>query len=259
MNDGVCSDALVMPSRTGSPKAGFLPPRRSLLLTSSSSILSTLLADDVADVARIGDVDLLQHLADDHLDVLVVDDNALQPVDFLDLVDEVGSQRLHALDRQDVVRRRIAVEDVVALLDVVTFLKMERLALRDQVFDRLDAVFGRLDDDATLVLVVAAEADRAVDLSDDGVVLRTTSLEQFRNTRQTTGDVLGLGAFQRRTCEHVTLADLWPGLDRQDRVDRQHEAGLATACQLQRSCRLSLMTIAGFRSAPRGVERQSMT
>ena len=71
--------------------------------------------------------------------MLVVDHNALQAIDFLDFVDEVGSQRLDALDRQDVVRRRIAVEDVVALLDGVAVLKMERLALRDQVFDRLEA------------------------------------------------------------------------------------------------------------------------
>ena len=69
--------------------------------------------------------------------MLVVDQHALQPVDFLDLVDEVGSKRLHALDRQDVVRRRVAVEDVVALLDGVAVLEMERLALRDQVLDRL--------------------------------------------------------------------------------------------------------------------------
>ncbi len=73
------------------------------------------LSHDVGRVTGIGDFDLLQHLANDHLDVLVVDDNALQAVDFLDLVDEVGGQSLHALDRQDVVRRRVTVEDVVTL------------------------------------------------------------------------------------------------------------------------------------------------
>jgi hypothetical protein len=71
--------------------------------------------------------------------VLVVDRHALQPVDVLDLVDEVRGERLDPLDRQDVVRRRIALDDVVALLDRVAFLKMERLALRDQVLDRLRA------------------------------------------------------------------------------------------------------------------------
>ena len=37
-----------------------------------------------------------QHLADDHLDVLVVDLHALEPVDLLDLVDQVLGQRLLA-------------------------------------------------------------------------------------------------------------------------------------------------------------------
>ena len=72
--------------------------------------------------------------------MLVVDQHALQPVDLLDLVDEVGGKLLHALDRQDVVRRRQAVEDVVALLDGVALLQVERPALRDQVFDRLGAL-----------------------------------------------------------------------------------------------------------------------
>ncbi|MNZ63041.1 hypothetical protein D3C78_811790 [compost metagenome] len=167
--------------------------------------------------------------------MLVVDHNALQSIDFLDFVHEVGSQSLHALDRQNVVRRRVAVENVFALLDVVAFLKMEGLALRDQVFDRLDAVFRRLDHHATLVLVVAAEADRTINLGDDGVILRTTCFEQFGNTRQTTGDVLGLGAFQRRTCKHVTLGDLGTRLDRQDGIHGQMEAGFATTAKLRHS------------------------
>jgi hypothetical protein len=153
-------------------------------------------------------------------------------VDFLDLVDEVGGQRLHALDRQNVVRRRIAVEDVVALFDVVAILKVERLALRDEILDGLDAIFRRLDLDAALVLVVATEADGAIDLGDDGVILRTARLEQFRHPRQTTGDVLGLGAFERHTCENVALADLGARFDRQDRVDRELEAGFAATGQL---------------------------
>ncbi len=188
---------------------------------------------DVVAVARVSDLNLLQHLANDHLDVLVVDHNALQSVDFLDFVDQVRGECLDALDRQDVVRSRVTVEDVITLFDVVAFLKVEGLPLRDQVFDRLDTVFCRLDDDATLVLVVAAEADRTIDLSDDGVVLRTTGFEQFGNARQTTGDVLGLGAFQRRTCKHVTLGNLLTRLDRQDRFDGQVEAGFATTCNLQ--------------------------
>ena len=71
------------------------------------------------------DLGLLQHLPDDHLDVLVVDRHALEPVDLLDLVDEIVGQLLDALDRQDVVRRGMAVEQELALLDTIAFLHGE--------------------------------------------------------------------------------------------------------------------------------------
>ena len=164
--------------------------------------------------------------------MLVVDQHALQAIDLLDFIDEVASKLLHALDGQDVVRRRVAVEDVFALLDGVAFLQMERLALRDQVLDRLGAFFMRLDDDAALVLVVAAESDRAVDLGDDRVILGTTSFEQFGHARQTAGDVLGLGAFQRDTRQHVTRRHLLAGLDGDNRIHRQQVAGFAAAIDL---------------------------
>ena len=44
-----------------------------------------LLADQQGGVAAVGDLDLLQHLANDHLDVLVVDLHALESIDLLDL------------------------------------------------------------------------------------------------------------------------------------------------------------------------------
>ena len=134
-----------MPSSTGWPVAGFLPSAIDLRVDLVELDLVDLLALDQVGLAGVVDLDLLQHLADDHLDVLVVDRHALQPVDLLDLVDEIGGEFLDALDRQDVVRRRVAVDDVVALLDDVAILQMDVLALRDQVLDRLRALLVRLD------------------------------------------------------------------------------------------------------------------
>ena len=114
--------------------------------------LIDLLAGQEVRIARIDDIDLLQHLPDHHLDVLVVDVDALQPVDLLDLVDEIGGEFLDALDGQDVVRRRIAVDDVIALLDDVAVLKVDVLTLRDQIFDRLLAFLVRNDRNPRLVL-----------------------------------------------------------------------------------------------------------
>ena len=81
----------------------------------SSSISIDLFARQIIGIARIGDIDLLQHLPDDDFNVLVIDVHALQPIDFLDLIDEIGGELFDALDRQNVMRRRIAVDDVIAL------------------------------------------------------------------------------------------------------------------------------------------------
>ncbi|MCB9958360.1 MAG: hypothetical protein H6843_07135 [Rhodospirillaceae bacterium] len=91
----------------------------------------------------VGDLDLLQHLANDHLDVLVVDLHALQPIDVLDLVDQIVGQRLHAHHRQDVVRHRVAVHQQVALDHQVALLDGDVLALGDQVFAGLQAASSR--------------------------------------------------------------------------------------------------------------------
>ena len=90
------------------------------------------------------DFHLLHHLADDHFDVLVVDLHALQPIDVLNLLDEIGRKFLDALDAQDVVRRGIAFDDVVALLHKIAFAHADVLALGDQVLAGIDLVVLRL-------------------------------------------------------------------------------------------------------------------
>ena len=72
MKLSVSSEALVMPSSTGVASAG-LPPffydSRVLFLELE---LVDLFAPEERGVARFGDLHLAQHLADDDLDVLVV-------------------------------------------------------------------------------------------------------------------------------------------------------------------------------------------
>ena len=103
----VCRLALVMPSSTGLPSAGFFLPLRLQLGIGLVHLLPVdLLADQEGGVAALGDLDLLQHLANDHLDMLVVDLHALQSIDLLDLGDEIFGQRLDAEHLEDVVRIR---------------------------------------------------------------------------------------------------------------------------------------------------------
>ena len=116
--------------------------------------------------------------------------------------------------------RRVAVHDVFALLDKITFLNRDVLALWHHVFHGLQAFIRRLDRDPALVLVVATKAHVTIDFGDDCVIFRAPGLEQFRHPWQTTGDVLGLGAFARDPCKHVTGLDLLTVFDRQDRIHR---------------------------------------
>ena len=80
-------------------------------------------------------IELLHHLAADHFDMLVVDLHALQAIDVLNFLDQIGREFLHPLDAQDVMRRRIAFDDVIALLDIIAFTHADMLALGDQIFD----------------------------------------------------------------------------------------------------------------------------
>ena len=137
MKESVDSDALVMPSSMCSSTAGFLLPS-ALARSFSSQDLGALdlLAHDEAGLARIDHRDAAQHLPHDHLDVLVVDLHALEPVDVLDLVDDVARERLHPLEAQDVVRIGGAVDDRLALVDHLAVVHGDVLVLRDQVLVR---------------------------------------------------------------------------------------------------------------------------
>ncbi len=81
-----------------------------------------LFADQERRFACILDFHFLQHLTDDDFDVLVVDLNALQTIDVLDLVDEIFGQRLDAKHAQNVVWHRVAIHQQVADFDEIAFL-----------------------------------------------------------------------------------------------------------------------------------------
>src|SRR6185437_5415505 len=195
--------------------------------------LVELLALQQLGLAGLVDLNLLQHLANDHLDVLVVDLHALQAIDLLDLVDEIGGQLFDTADGENVVRSGIALDDVIALLDDVAILQMDVLALRDQVLLRLVAFGRRLDADAALVLVVFAEPYRAADFGDNRRIFRLARLEQLRHPRQAAGDVARLGAFGRDTRNDVTRLYLAARIDRDDGIDRKLVAGVAAARELE--------------------------
>ena len=175
------------------------------------------------------DLHAAQHLPHDHLDVLVVDLHALQPVDVLHFVGDVARERLDAQQPQDVVRIGRTVDDRLALVHHLAVVRRHVLVLRDQVLVRDAVEVG--DDQALLALGVLAERHRAGDFRQHARVLRRARLEQLGHARQAAGDVARLRRFLRDPRQHFADGDLLAVLHGDDRaelerdVDRQIGAG----------------------------------
>ncbi len=141
-----------------------------------------------AAVAGIRDADLLEHLAHDHFDVLVVDLHTLHAVHFLDLVHEIGLYFIDALDVEDVVRIDGAFSQTITGTDKVAFLDEDVAADRHGVFAAKFTVERRDSDHAGTALRLVDRHD-AVDLRHGCRILRSASFEEFRHARQTARDV----------------------------------------------------------------------
>src|SRR4026209_740037 len=90
----VLSEAWVPPRRRGGGGAAALG-RAPVVALREVEPVDQLGRQQLA-VARLVDADLAQHLANDDLDVLVVDGDALAAVDLLDFLDQVALDRVAA-------------------------------------------------------------------------------------------------------------------------------------------------------------------
>ena len=135
------------------------------------------------------DPDLLHHLADDDLDVLIVGINALQTVGLLDLADEVILDRLLALDGEDVVGVDGAFGQRFAEGDFLAFDNLDLEAVGDVV--ALFALFAGDDDDGLALFL--GEMDGTGNLRDDRAVFGFAALKQLDDTGKTLGDIFRVG------------------------------------------------------------------
>src|SRR6516225_7921852 len=150
--------------------------------------------------ARVDDGDPAQHLANDHLDVLVVDRHTLSAVDLLDLTDQVDLHLAGALHAQHLVRVGRAFHQLLAHLDVVAIGQHplgavfvlehpQALPLGQLVVHHFFATVVGNDGDLVEALTVL-EPDPPGDVGDRRLATRDPGLEQLLHTRQTAGDVL---------------------------------------------------------------------
>ena len=104
MNDCVVRLAFVMPRSNGSAGGRrLLLLLRPLVLVAEDLAIHVLPFEELR-LARLHDSNLLQHLLDDHADVLVVDLHALEAVNLLHFVEQILLHRARSLDPQNVVR-----------------------------------------------------------------------------------------------------------------------------------------------------------
>jgi len=129
--------------------------------------------------------------------VLVVDGDALEPVNLLNLVHKMLLEILRAAHIENLVRHGGTLAELLPLLDNVAFEYDDMLAKRNQML-LLDARLRILDQDAALATNARPEINNAVDLRNLRGVFRAPGLEQLGHTRQTAGDVLGLRSLARR-------------------------------------------------------------
>ena len=157
-------------------------------------------------ITSFGDLHFAKHLADDDLDVLIVDLNTLDSVNFLNLVDEVFLKLLSTTSLEEVFWSYWAVGDLITSLEDITFCNCDSFTHWYEVVSGLTSLDIGYDD-FLLTTNVRAEGNFTVDLSDGTSVLWTTSFEELSNTWKTTSNIFGLFSFTWSTCKLATTAD----------------------------------------------------
>ena len=117
-----------------------------------------MIAPQEAGVSRVGDFHLAKHLAHDDLDVLVVDLDALQAIDFLHFIEQVLLKFLRAADVENFMRNDRTFGELLTFLHEVPLEDDDVLGERDQVLF-LRAGVGIGDDQTAFAAHGAANID----------------------------------------------------------------------------------------------------
>ena len=222
----MASDALVIPRMTSSAFAGvfvFLPLNFSLIALEDQAVLQ-LTGQQLGRALGLHP-HLLQHLAHDQLDVLVVDVDALGPVDALHLGHDVDLGLGAAPDLEDLGRIQRALVELVASLDALAGFDQDVGPGREGVRVLLALVVGDRQLDR---LVGLLDRDLAGDLGELRQALRLARLEELDDTRQTlrdvqAGDAAGVEGPHGQL--RARLADRLRGDDADRVTDLDQEAG----------------------------------
>ena len=165
-------------------------------------------------VTGLLDAHLAHHLADDDLDMLIVDVNALLTVNLQNFLNEVVMNGGRAADTQDIVRGQRAVLQLRALGDDVAVVHAQA-GVRHRV-DAVVAVVRGDDDVEQAALGRLFEADLTADLGEGRHLLGTARLKQFLDSRKTLGDIAARNAAGVEGSHRQLRTGLADGLGRDD-------------------------------------------
>jgi len=128
--------------------------------------------------------------------VLVVDRHALQPVNFLDLIDQVLLEFLGTTDVQDFMGVHRTFGKLLAFLYVIALEHNHMFAERNKML-LLHPGLQVFDDDATLAANAGTEVHNALNLGNLGGIFRPPGFKELGHARQSARDVPGLRGLAR--------------------------------------------------------------
>src|SRR5699024_10484794 len=131
--------------------------------------------------------DLLQHLTNDNLDVLIVDLNTLETVNSLHLAEHVVLYGTNAFDTKDIVRIYRTFCQLVSGFQIISVLNLDTGTVWDQISLRFSALIV-CHNDLTFLLCIF-QCGNTFDLCDDGKTLRLPCLEKLLHTGKTLCDI----------------------------------------------------------------------
>src|SRR5258708_15855404 len=204
--------------RLGNPKKHWNGFRRFTTLFGDSPIFFVefksvdLITPEQLGITRFGDFHFPQHLANNDLDMFIINLNALEAVHLLHLVYQVLLQILRSADIQDFMRYNATFSELRTFLHEIALEYDDGFIERDKVLFFL-AAGCVAQDKPPLSANSTAKLDQTIDLRDLSRIFRTTSLEEFGNSWQTTGDIFCFCDLSRSLSEKRAGRNLVPVLN----------------------------------------------
>src|SRR3990170_8086598 len=125
--------------------------------------------------------------------MFVINLHTLETVNFLDFINDVVCQGMHAHQTQDIMRGRCTINNTLTPFDMLAFKYGNMPPFWDEFLMPLTLCIG--DDQSLFTLGILAKADRTGGLGENGRFFRFARFKQISHAWQTTGNIASLEGF----------------------------------------------------------------